>query len=313
MTFNPLSFPAEERAPSLRTISATELLSRDWPPRENLLSPWLPKQGLAMLYGMRGLGKSHFALGIAWAIATGGEFLRWSAPKAANVLYIDGEMCGPLLNKWLAEIVGDAPLIPDGLKFLTPDEQERGIPDLSTPEGQAKIEELTEDVDLIILDNKSTLCRTGDDNAASDWQPMQEWMLNLRARGKSVLLIHHAGKNGSARGSSMIEVPLDTVIALKKPVDHDPTAGLVAEVHFEKARAIYGDDVKPFEARYETDNDFARWTTRGLEDVELQRVVALANEGMKQRDISKELNISLGKVNKLHKEARSVGLIGGKG
>lgn len=307
-----LSFPVMETAPTLNTISASDLLARDWPPRENLLSPWLPRRGLTMLYGLRGLGKTHFALGIAAAIAGGGRFLRWEAPQPASVLYVDGEMPAGMLKDWFSEALNGADGAIDAasrITFLTSDLQERGIPDLSSMVGQRAVEEQLDGIDLLILDNKSTLCRAGDDNAAGDWQPVQEWLLSLRSAGKSVLMLHHAGKNGSARGTSLIEVPLDTVIALKKPLEYDPADGLCCEVHFEKARAIFGNDVEPFEARYRVESGAARWTTRALEDLHLSQVAQLANDGLKQREIARALNLSVGKVNRLMKEARSAGLI----
>jgi len=72
---------------------------------------------------------------------------------------------------------------------------------------------------------------------------------------------------------------------------------------------IYGEDVEPFEVTYETRFDAAFWQTRGMKDVDLQRVVSLANDGLKQREIAIDLNMSLGKVNRLHKEGVSAGLI----
>ena len=36
--------------------------------------------------------KNHVALGIAYAVATGGRFLKWDAPVASKALYVDGEM-----------------------------------------------------------------------------------------------------------------------------------------------------------------------------------------------------------------------------
>jgi integrase len=44
---------------------------------------------------------------------------------------------------------------------------------------------------------------------------------------------------------------LDTVIALKRPGDYTPDMGACFEVNFEKARGLFGDDTKPFEARLE--------------------------------------------------------------
>ena len=37
-------------------------------------------------------GKTHVALGIAHAVSCGSTFLRWKAPEARSVLYVDGEM-----------------------------------------------------------------------------------------------------------------------------------------------------------------------------------------------------------------------------
>ena len=134
----------EERHPKLHTISGAEMLTREWPPRENLLSPWLPRRGLTMLYGPRGLGKTHFALGIAAAVAGGGQFLRWSSPNPASVLYVDGEMPGGMLADWFAQALNGANGAIDAaarITFLTSDAQERGLPDLATVSAQRAIEE----------------------------------------------------------------------------------------------------------------------------------------------------------------------------
>jgi putative DNA primase/helicase len=56
-------------SPSVRTpliaIGVEELLTREIKPREMLLDPVLPTQGLAMLYSKRGVGKTHIGLGIS--------------------------------------------------------------------------------------------------------------------------------------------------------------------------------------------------------------------------------------------------------
>ena len=48
-------------------------LQKSFPPRQTLLAPWLPEQGLAMIHAPRGIGKTHLALGTAWAVAAGGD------------------------------------------------------------------------------------------------------------------------------------------------------------------------------------------------------------------------------------------------
>jgi hypothetical protein len=76
----------------LRPLELGELFALDIKPRGMVLDPIIPEKGLAMLYGMRGTGKTHVALGIAYAVATGSTFLRWQAPRPGRVLLIDGEM-----------------------------------------------------------------------------------------------------------------------------------------------------------------------------------------------------------------------------
>ena len=62
----------------------------------------------------------------------------------------------------------------------------------------------------------------------------------LYLMGISVLFIHHAGKGGQQRGTSRREDVLDTVIAMRKPADFNPGDGAYFEIHFEKARGLYG-------------------------------------------------------------------------
>jgi RecA-family ATPase len=55
-----------------------------------------------MLYAWRGVGKTHVALGIGFAVASGGTFLGWQATAPRRVLYLDGEMPGASLQSRLA-------------------------------------------------------------------------------------------------------------------------------------------------------------------------------------------------------------------
>ncbi len=94
-----------------------------------VLGPILPAQELVMIHSKRGVGKTHVGLGIAYAVATGGTFLRWQAPCARRVLYIDGEMPAVSMQERLAHLVASNELIPpsaDYLSIITPDLQEIG-------------------------------------------------------------------------------------------------------------------------------------------------------------------------------------------
>ena len=149
---------------------------------------------------------------------------------------------------------------------------------------------------LVVLDNLSTLIRTGKESESDSWLPVQEWALRLRSRGKSVLLIHHAGKGGQQRGTSRREDVLDTVIALRKPGNYSPDSGTCFEVHFEKNRGLYGDNIKPFEAHLEThlSNDGVgtiNWEYKSLDDSTYEKVCRLSIDGLSNTEITQELGI----------------------
>ena len=203
-----------------------------------------------MIHAPRGIGKTHISIGAACAVAAGTGFLKWSAPKPRRVLFIDGEMPGAMLQERFARTIDalKADVPPDGFKLVAADLEPDGLPDLASEEGQQFYAEVIAPADLVITDNLSTICRTLRENEADSWGPVQSWALRLRREGKSVLFIHHAGKNGGQRGTSKKEDILNTVIALRRPPDYEASQGARFEVHYEKARGFYGNEAEPFEA-----------------------------------------------------------------
>jgi RecA-family ATPase len=200
----------------VRAIDYDKFLSMDFPPRQNLLAPWLPMQGLAMIHAPRGIGKTHIALGTAWAVATGSGFLRWKVPDdvgTRRVIQLDGEMPGAMLKERLDRVVNASdfdPPLPDYLRIAAADLVRDGLPDLADPASQQFYADVVADADLIVVDNLSTLCRSLKENEADSWVPVQNWCLAQRRVGKSVLLIHHGGKSGTQRGTSRKEDVLDS-------------------------------------------------------------------------------------------------------
>ena len=268
-----------------------------------------------MLYAWRGVGKTHVALGIAFAVASGGSFLGWQATKPRSVIYLDGEMPGASLQARLAALIAnsEADFDPDNFRIMTPDLQEGAMPDISTIQGQEEIYPHVKDADLIIVDNLSTLARSGGrENDAESWQMIAEWALSMRQEGRSVLFVHHSGKGGSQRGTSKKEDILDTVITLKRPPDYQADEGAKFEVHFEKGRDLHGADAEPFEAALVTDPHGAQtWAISKLADATFDRVVSLANEGLSQTEIGVELDIHKSNVSRHMRKARELGLLKG--
>lgn len=252
---------------SLVALDMNDFLSMPIPERGFLLSPILPVQGLAIMYAPRGIGKTFAALSVAVAVASGGAVFNWRAPMPKRVLYVDGEMPATAMQSRLTSLVSGMAVPPYALQnmaLITPDLQPCPMPDLSTVNGQARLEPFLKDVDMLVLDNISTLCRTGKENESQSWQTMQAWLLDLRRRGLTVLLIHHAGKSGDQRGTSAREDIMDTVISLQRPREYTMAQGARFEVHLTKARGIVGDEANAFEAHLVPEGDALQWRTRDL-------------------------------------------------
>jgi len=290
-----------------------DFIQRELPVPEPILAPWLLNQSLAMIHSWRGTGKTHVALGIAYAVASGGKFLGWNVPTAKKVLFIDGEMPGAALQERLSAIIASSNVeaAPGMLRVVTPDIQEGFMPDLSTNTGQAALDDIIEqDTTLIIIDNLSSLCRSGKENEAESWLLLATWALRQRAAGRSVLFVHHSGKDGKQRGTSRREDLLDVVINLRRPADYLATDGACFEIHFEKARHLHGEDILPIEARLAMDEHGKQaWTVRPVDESTFDRVVTLANEGLSQKDIADELGIHKSNVSRHWRKAESQGLI----
>ncbi len=278
----------------VRSVPLDKFLGLEFPPRPKIVDPWLDAQGLYMLHSRRGTGKTMLGLYLAYATASGGSLFSWTIPEPRGVLYVDGEMPAVVLQERLACIASSVDYECQApLQIITPDLQELGIPDLTQTEGQNAINEHIDDsIALVMLDNLSALCRTGEENSAESWQPMQTWALDLRKHGKSVLFMHHSGKSGLQRGTSRREDVLDAVIKLRQPSNYSQQDGCVFELHFEKARGLHGEAVAPFEARLtETLDGRWMWATRSLEDSTRECALQMLDDGMRQSEVAHELGI----------------------
>ena len=298
-----------ELSPTLVAIDLASFLAMSLPPRELILSPWLPRAGLAMI----GVGKTHLSLNIAYAVANGGSFLGWEAERPQGVLFVDGEMHAAVLQERLAQIIkmnGDKK-IAGIFRIITPDLQAMCLPDLATLEGQDKVNQcITNEIDLIILDNLSCLVKSGKENESDSWQPIQTWLLDLRRQGKTVLIIHHAGKSGAQRGSSKKADVLDTIIRLERPEGYTQDQGAKFNIIFEKARGFCGGDAKPFEAGLRQDSKGnSTWTTSALKETTFDMVVRLLNIGLSQEEIAKEIHRDPSTISRHATKAYEKGLI----
>lgn len=315
-----LPLPAEFQKPKQpkRRLSFSELVNKPYPQRKMMFGPFLKEAGLGEVYAKRGQGKTWFVASLAYAIATGGEFLDWSATGARGVLIVDGENDPDEFKNRLLDVhrLSGEPEFPQKLHFMMKQDLENGWDqDLSTEEGRALVEAELEGVELLILDNLSCLCGKLEENEATSWEPINTWLLSLKKRGIAVLFVHHAGKGGQQRGHSKKEDNLDYVICLQEPENRKQN-GAAFKVAFEKNRV--GPMPAPFEAELisEGEEDQERpvgWEKRPVGKLGLaplsklqQEIAKRLSEGQSAAQIVDGLNTTRGTVSKVKKKLSSV-------
>ena len=301
----PLNGEAPREADVFETavVDYPELLSIKLPERKKYL-PWLPEGGLAMIFGPRGLGKTMLGLGMTASLTTGRDFLSWPICEPVGVLYIDGEMALDGLRSRITSLLPEAPKAP--LCFLSGEicysrlERDLTLSEDSIRQSIVSILDARKDLRVVVIDNVSCLFPGIDEDKKRDWEPIQAWLISLRRRNLSVVLIHHAGKSGQQRGTSGREDALDTVIQLSRPTDYDAREGCHFELSFNKARSVRGEHVTALDVRLEEINGVPTFTHRPLERSSQERVQELLAEGVTNlREIAETLGISKTYAHKL--------------
>lgn len=102
----------------IKAVGLDAFIKLDLPKKDKIMSPWLDSSSLNMIYAPRGIGKTHVAIGVAYALATGNEFLGWKVAKPKKVLYIDGEMTASAIQDRFTKKLTEDVLAQENLKNL---------------------------------------------------------------------------------------------------------------------------------------------------------------------------------------------------
>ncbi len=127
------------------------------------------------------------------------------------------------------------------------------------------------------------------------------FLLRLRFKGYCVILVHHAGKNGTQRGRTDAEDNIDLVMRLTPPEGHDPGDGLKACVSYTKVR--YGGRLQNFACEY------VGGSWRLAVDSDEREIVELLNMGRSLRGIATSLGVTIARVRAVRKKAKAKGLL----
>lgn len=183
------------------------------PPRQWLIPAILPKEGVALVFGPAGCGKSFLVMTWALCIASGRQWLGHPVLQGP-VAYIAGEgsfSIGPRLLAWkqFHHFSGDS-----GVKWF--DEalalQDAGVyTELIT----AFLEDFEEPPVLVVIDTLSRCSGGADENSNTDMAKIITTADMLQQRFHcTVLIVHHAGKDRDRgpRGASALIGNTETIL-----------------------------------------------------------------------------------------------------
>jgi putative DNA primase/helicase len=163
---------------------------------------------------------------------------------------------------------------------------------------------------LLIIDNLSSLTPGLDENVKKDWDPVNQWLLDLRAKGIAVIQVHHTGKRGDQRGTSAREDNNDVSIVLKQPDGYSPEEGARFDVTFTKSREILGNSVKTFSIKLEKAIDgLLEWKIFDKKSIKKQQILSMTADGVSRKDIAKILKCTESYISQVIKQANTEGKI----
>jgi putative DNA primase/helicase len=292
-----------QNATGLSILTAAQLVAADLPPRAALLPPWLASDTAALVYGPPGIGKSFLALGVAWAVASGGSFLGWRSPRPRRVLYVDGELGAAELRDRLA-LFGSPT---DHLSILAHDRPGGARLDLGEEDGIVRLMTAWNDPQLVVLDTLSALAGLDRDPERRDG--LRCFLLHLKQNHRAVLMVDHANKRGALNGTARRPSAADLVMALRPPADPRP-GGVCGnarfEIHFEKTRQRA--PLMPVLAELQTVDGAGAWRWDAVGG-RVERLAGLVGRGLSRRDVCEALGIERSRFFSLKAEARARGLL----
>jgi len=302
-------------------IPARDFRVIEIPTRRVFLKPWLRENGIILIVGWRGIGKTWFALSVLNAVSQGKQFGPWECEAPMPCLFLDGEMPADDIHERIdvLDLHSDreAPL------YIYSDHyaNQFGISKahLANESWRTKMKSilLARGIKLFAIDNLASLASGLDENSKKDWDPINQWLLELRFVGITTIMLHHESKEGRQRGTSAREDNIDISISLKYPHDYTPEDGARFIAHFSKAR------IPTVDLQLIADTEFKLvqnesgenvWTWANVKGHRKREILKMLDEGLEYEAIKQQLGLSSkGYITKIKKEAIDNGLLTPKG
>jgi len=288
-------------------LTADNLAVMPLPPRRRLLGLWLREGDLGYLFAPRGHGKSWMAMLIANAVANGVELGAWQAGEGARpVFYFDAEMNLPDVQD-RARKLG---ITSESFHWLSNEHlyMDQAISvNIASTEHQAALSTMLPDGALFIIDNLSTSQNGMRENDNDDFDKIKDWLLSLRRRSITVLIVHHAGRSGEMRGSSRREDPAHWILSLRD-ASEDGVKAKQFVTTFTKCRNCQGRDAMPLRWTLQDEGDHIAVTCESFSGSDA--LLAHIRDGIvSATDLAQTLNVQTGTVSKWAKKLKDAGLI----
>jgi putative DNA primase/helicase len=291
-------------------LSTGDLQKINFPPKKEYINPLIREGQIILISGWRGVGKTWFALSLANANTTGKRFGHWEIINSVPWLYLDGEMAIQDIQQRYRQLnpSGEekAPLYFYSEAYAN----HLGLPRASLVNQEwrdnFKSVLLSMGIKIAVFDNIASLAPGIDENSKKDWDPINQYLLDLRFNGITSVLLHHVNKEGGQRGTSAREDNIDLSVMLKQPSGYLPESGADFIASFSKARVAYADLNKLQDVRFtltEMDGDLT-WEWRNVKAEIKQEVLRMIDQGMDYKDIASELGISKGRISQIKSEGK---------
>ncbi len=288
-------------------LTAPQLREMNVPKRPALLGAWMREADIGFVFAARGVGKTWLTMLIGNAVAECVKLGEWAGgERPRGVLYVDGEMSLADSQARTGAIGIAAP----GFRWLHHEhlfnEQGQTFNIASAPCQQA-ISALLETGDVLILDNLSALCRGVAENDNDAWEALLPWLLSLRRRKVTVIVVHHAGRNGEMRGASRREDAADWVLRLRDDTGDDDDREKAIITTFTKCRGCSPQEAMPLRWTLKLGDSLA-YTCKAHSGPDA--LAALIIGGVeKAAECAEMLDVSAGTVSKWAKKLAKAGRI----
>lgn len=258
-------------------------------PPEALVDGLLYRSTLAQLSGAPGAYKTFVAVGMAASVAVGQDFEGRRVPCAAPVIYAAAEGVAGMTARILAwcEVTGVEPAELLGRLYVLPHAVRLGHEGDTAWLIQAA---QTASAGLLVLDTRARMTLGLEENSASEQgRAIASCDAITEETGASVLVVHHAGRNGGAgRGSTAWDGAVWS--DLRATVAEEETAGRAVTVYVAKHKDAPDGMVHRFRLQAHTVSPEA------MPDATVSQrstLVAVSGDGLRQIEVDQQHAVAL--------------------